>query len=87
MTKYRLPDDDEPAPFVRIRRRRQLTEPVFTAAAGAAGACTGKKAFPSAHAVFKVLRKKTNIDGRRAYRCPICRQWHIGSSTRRDNKE
>lgn len=76
------PDDDEPAPFVPIKRQRALfNRPFNTSDAGPSG-CTGKIPYPSAHAAAKAIRFKTNIDGRRAYRCSVCHQWHIGNATR-----
>lgn len=46
--------------------------------------CAGKAPFPSFAAAHEILRARrrgrTDIRGRFAYRCPFCRQWHLGST-------
>lgn len=74
-------DDDEPAPFIKFKRQTWLGNDRDRPGQVSSG-CKGKMKFISAPAAIKALKHKSNIDGRRAYRCPVCYQWHIGSTTR-----
>lgn len=71
-------DDDTPAPFVKIRQHRKLYSHAIMLASFEAS-CKGKIPFNSAAQAAKALRYKTDIDGRRVYRCRHCQKFHIGS--------
>lgn len=43
-----------------------------------AGACLGKKRWPQRYAQ-KILALPGVGDGKQAYRCPVCGQWHVGA--------
>ncbi len=54
----------------------------------AAAMCTGKKSFPSPEAAMRVARQIRRRSDQRivAYRCGICRKWHLGHNELRRGK-